>query len=143
MDTADGSEGSQVEPVERITICLPDLSQKSFAQCGDPNFQCILKHYYDSPENNATERLVRLKAKLTLAPTADFWSILLEEMCGIMGAQCGLVAKRMMVDGETPVVQLPSLGEPGSCLMGVGFYLDNGKDVKEMYHDYRYQAYER
>jgi hypothetical protein len=39
--------------------------------------------------------------------------------------------------------QMPSLGEPGSWLMGTAFYLNGGSAVKKMYHDFKYQAYRR
>jgi hypothetical protein len=65
----------------------------------------------------------------------------MEEMCDILGSQCGFVAKRMLVDDQDSAVEMPALGEPGSCLMGVAFYINNGADVKELYRDYRYHAY--
>jgi len=47
----------------------------------------------------------------------------------------------MLVDDQDSAVEMPELGEPGSCLMGVAFYLNNGADVKQLYRDYRYHAY--
>lgn len=146
MGPKDGPEVPQAEPIERVTLCLPDPSRDpndSVSHSGDPGFRKLLKQYYHSPENDATERLVRLKAKLTNTSTTEFWRLLLEEMCDIIGAQCGMVAKRMLVDDETAAVEMPPLGEPGSCLMAVAFYLNNGTDVKEMHRDYRYHAYGR
>ena len=67
----------------------------------------------------------------------------MEEMCDIVGAQCGFVAKRVLVDDENTAVEMPPIGEPGSCLLGVAFYLNGGHAVKQMYHDYRYHAYGR
>jgi hypothetical protein len=67
--------------------------------------------------------------------------MLMEEMCDITGSQCGFVAKRVLVDDQNSAVEMPELGEPGSCLMGVAFYVNNGADVKELYRDYRYHAY--
>ena len=47
----------------------------------------------------------------------------------------------MLVDDQDSAIEMPELGEPGSCLMGVAFYINNGADVKDMYRDYRYHAY--
>jgi hypothetical protein len=131
------------ELLERATICVPDFAKEAVAHCGDDGFQNILQKYFDSPESNASERLVKLKDKLKDASTYDFWGILMEEMCDILGAQCGFVAKRILVDGQNTAVEIPPLGEPGSCLLGVAFYLNNGSDVKSLYRDYRYHAYGR
>lgn len=131
------------EHLERATICLPDFSKKAVSHCGDDGFKSILQKYFDSPESNASERLVKLKDKLRDASTFDFWGILMEEMCDIVGAQCGFVAKHALVDDENTAVEMPVLGEPGSCLLGVAFYLNNGADVKSLYRNYRYHAYGR
>jgi hypothetical protein len=131
------------EHLERATICLPDFSKQAVSHGGDDSFTSILQKYFDSSESNASERLVKLKEKLRDASTYDFWGILMEEMCDIVGAQCGFVAKRILVDDENTAVEMPPLGEPGSCLLGVAFYLNNGADVKSMYRDYKYQAYGR
>jgi hypothetical protein len=127
--------------LERLTLCLPDFEADSVAQVGDPGFKGCLQQYFASPESNAAERLVTLKAKLMTVSTYDFWTLLMEEMCSITGSQCGFVAKRMLVDDENTAVEMPELGEPGSCLMGVAFYLNNGRDVNKLYRDYRYHAY--
>jgi hypothetical protein len=131
------------ELLERATICLPDFSKKAVSHCGDDGFKSILQKYFDSPESNASERLVKLKEKLRDASTYDFWGILMEEMCDIVGAQCGFVAKCILVDDENTAVEMPPLGEPGSSLLGVAFYLNNGADVKSLCRDYRYHAYGR
>lgn len=131
------------EHLERATICLPDFSKQAVSHCGDDGFKSILQKYFNSAENNASERLVKLKDKLRDASTYEFWGILMEEMCDIVGAQCGFVAKRILMDDKNTAVEMPPLGEPGSCLLGVAFYLNNGADVKRMYRNYRYHAYGR
>jgi hypothetical protein len=128
---------------ERATLCLPDFVNDRILHRGDDGFEAVLRQYYDSAENNATERLVALKSKLRGASTHDFWAILMEETCSILGAQCSMVAKRILVDDENSAVEMPPLKEPGSCLLGVAFYLDNGHDIKDMHRDYRYHAYGR
>jgi hypothetical protein len=129
--------------LERSTLCMPDFEKDTVSHCGDDGFKSVLQQYFRSPESNAAERLVKLKDRLRPASTHDFWTILMEEMCAITGAQCGFVAKRILVDDENTAVEMPPLGEPGSCLLGVAFYLNDGHDFNQMYHDYRYHAYGR
>jgi len=132
---------SHPDLLDRATLCLPNFANDSILHGGDEGFKDVLKQYIPSSESNACERLVELKSKLRMASTHDFWAILLEEMCDITGSQCGLVAKRILVDDETSAVEMPEYGEPGSCLMAIAFYLNNGTDVKEMHRDYRYHVY--
>ena len=127
--------------LDRETLCLPHFGKDSILHGGDEGFKDVLRQYFPSAESNASERLVGLKSKLRNASTHDFWGILMEEMCDITGSQCGFVAKRILVDAQDSAVEMPALGEPGSCLMGVAFYINNGADVKELYRDYRYHAY--
>ncbi|KAH6671129.1 HHK17, histidine kinase-group VII protein [Halenospora varia] len=127
--------------IDRASLCLPDFARDSIVHGGDAGFTEVLQQYFPTHESNATDRLVDLKCRLKCASTHDFWAILLEEMCDITGSQCGFVAKRMLVDDQNSAVEMPELGEPGSCLMGVAFYINNGSDVKDLYRDYRYHAY--
>ena len=129
--------------LKRTTLCLPDFKKDVVLHCGDEGFENVLQQYFRSPESNAAERLVKLKTKLKDASTHDFWAMLMEEMCDIVGAQCGFVAKRILVDDENTAVEMPPIGEPGSCLLGVALYLNGGTAVKSMSHDYRYHAYGR
>ncbi|TVY81188.1 Sensory/regulatory protein RpfC [Lachnellula suecica] len=127
--------------IDRTTLCLPNFAQDSIVHGGDEGFKDVLRQYFPTSESNATERLVDLKARLRKASTHDFWAILMEDMCDITGSQCGFVAKRMLVDDQDSAVEMPPLGEPGSCLMAVAFYLNNGVGVKKLFRDYRYHAY--
>jgi hypothetical protein len=127
--------------LDRASLCLPDFSKDVIVHGGEAGFKDVLRQYFPTAESNASERLVTLKSKLRNASTHDFWGILMEEMCDITGSQCGFVAKRMLVDDQESAVEMPELGEPGSCLMGVAFYVNNGSDVKKLYRDYRYHAY--
>lgn len=63
-----------------------------------------------------------MKKKLRAASGTDFWAILMREMTAIAGAQCGFVAKRILVDVDAngALVEQPALGDEGSCLMGTG-----------------------
>ena len=141
-DMDKGTEESSPDYIiDRATLCLPDFARNTVVHRGDEGFQDVLRQYFPLAESNATERLIDLKARLRNASTHDFWGILMEEMCDITGSQCGFVAKRMLVDDQDSAVEMPPLGEPGSCLMGVAFYVNNGAEVKELYRDYRYHAF--
>ena len=135
------SEPGPEHIIDRVTLCLPDLANDSIVHAGDEGFKDTLRLYFPTAESNASERLVSLKSKLRGASTHDFWAILMEEMCDITGSQCGFVAKRILVDDQDSVVEMPELGEPGSCLLGVALYINNGSNVKELHRDYRYHAY--
>jgi len=144
METTTDEERPQTpadELLDRASLCLPHFGKDSILHGGDEGFKDVLRQYFPSAESNASERLVDLKSRLRSASTHDFWGLLMEEMCDITGAQCGFVAKRMLVDDQDSAVEMPELGEPGSCLMGVAFYINNGSDVKQLYRDYRYHAY--
>jgi hypothetical protein len=140
-DTAEPHDLPRESLIDRTTLCLPNYTTGSVIYGGEKGFKDALRRYFPAAESNASERLVELKAKLREASTQDFWGILLEEMCEIMGSQCGFVAKRMLVDDQDGAVKMPELGEPGSSLMGVAFYINNGTGIKETYRDYRYQAF--
>jgi hypothetical protein len=128
-------------PVERPNLCISDLPRDVVSHNGDDGFAQLLQLYYETPENNTCERLIGLKNVLRKASTYDFWTILTKEMCEITNAQCGMVAKRILLGDENMAVEMPPLGEEGSCLLGVAFYLNNGHGFEKMYHDYKYQAY--
>ncbi|RDW77074.1 hypothetical protein BP6252_05127 [Coleophoma cylindrospora] len=128
------------EPIDRATLCLPDYDSDRIVHQGDVGFKDALRQYFPVTESDATERLVNLKSALRNASTHDFWALLMEEMCAITGAQCAFVAKRMLVDDQDSAVEMPPLGEPGSCLMGVAFYINTATE-KHLYRDYRYHAY--
>lgn len=127
--------------IDRQTLCLPDFSEGSILHSGNDGFTNILGRYFPAAESNASERLVKLKSQLRKADTHDFWRVLMEGMCDITGAQCGLVAKRMLVDDQDTAVELPELGEEGSCLMGVAFYTKNGDKEPTLERDYKYKAF--
>lgn len=140
MSVASNSFTEVPAHLKRETVCLADIPRDTVLHSGDAGFCEMLQEHFVTPENNASEELVALKAKLRPASTRDFWTIVLEGICKIAGAQSGFVSKRILVDDETTAVEMPPLGEPGSCLMGIGFYLLDGESA-QMYHDYQYLAY--
>lgn len=127
--------------MNRTSLCMSGPNPCVATHDGDPTFvQSVLEHF-TVQENNAVERLVLLKAALKEASTFDFWSILMEGMTSITGAQYGFVAKRILVDDQNSAVEMPPIGEPGSCLLGVAFYYNDGRELKNLHRDYKYLAY--
>lgn len=127
--------------LERTTICVSGPEPGVPAHGGDVGFRETMEEHYSVAESNAVEQLVRLKTQLRSASTYDFWSLLMEGMTSITGAQYGFVAKRILVNDQDSAVEMPPIGEPGSCLMGIAFYYNDGKELKDLHRDYKYLAY--
>src|SRR5438552_533767 len=135
------TENKPPDPVDRHTLCLPIHSKKTIVHAGDEGFSEELRRNFHTTETNANERLVKLKTKLRTASTEEFWSLLMVEMCAITDSQYGFVAKRILVDDQSAAVEMPAIGEEGSCLMGVAFYFNDGHGTEKMFRDYEYSAY--
>ena len=138
-DPAAGEE--LVGMMRRTSLCMSGPCPGVAAHNGDTSFLQSVMEHYTVQENNATERLVLLKSELKEASTYDFWRILMEGMTTICGAQYGFVAKRILVDDQDSAVEMPPIGEPGSCLLGVAFYYNDGRELKNLHRDYKYLAY--
>jgi len=130
-----------IPTVERRSLCLPSAEPGIAAHFGELGFEDSLNKYVPSPESTAAEKLVQLKDELKTADTETFWSRLMEGMTEICSSQYAFVAKRILVDDHDAAVEMPPLGEPGSCLMGVAFYYNDGKVKKAMMRDWRYLAW--
>ncbi|CAF9942615.1 MAG: hypothetical protein ALECFALPRED_009842 [Alectoria fallacina] len=127
--------------MERTTLCVSGPEPGIAAHDGDKGFRETVQQHYSVVENNVVEQLVRLKQSLREATTYDFWSLLMEGMTSITGAQYGFVTKRILVDDQNSAVEMPPIGEPGSCLLGVAFYYNDGEQLKNLHRDYKYLAY--
>ena len=136
-----GRHGADGLVIERKTLCLSSPTPGLATHSGHGDFEESIVKYFQIPENNAAERLVALKADLRKADTEEFWRRLMEGMTEICHAQYGFVAKRILVDDHDSAVEMPPIGEPGSCLMGVAFYYNDGQLQKGMHRDYKYLAW--
>ena len=134
-------DGGLVGMMRRTSLCISGPCPGVATHDGDTGFVEHVKQHYTIQENNAVERLVLLKGELKEASTYEFWRILMEGMTSITGAQYGFVAKRILVDDQNSAVEMPLIGEPGSCLLGVAFYYNDGREVKNLHRDYKYLAY--
>lgn len=127
--------------LERTTLCVSGPDPGIPAHDGDDGFRETVGQHYSVQENNAVEQLVRLKKKMRAASTYDFWTLLMEGMTAITGAQYGFVTKRILVDDQNSAIEMPPIGEPGSCLLGVAFYYNDGEQLEDLHRDYKYLAY--
>jgi hypothetical protein len=126
-DDDDEEDDDGPDPVlERQTLCISRPKPNYILHCGDDGFRAELGNWYNKAENNATERLVRLKAKLKEASTENFWTLATEGLAELSGAQYAFISKRMLVDDEDSAVEMPPYGQEGSCLMAQAFYYNDG-----------------
>ncbi|RMZ80436.1 hypothetical protein DV737_g3007, partial [Chaetothyriales sp. CBS 132003] len=127
---------------ERTNLCLASPDPGVALHAHDPGFVPALRRHYSVAESVAAEQLMRLKAELRDVDTETFWLRLLEGMTDIAHAQYGFVAKRMEVDDEHGArLELPALGDEGSCLRGVALYYNDGYTRRALHRDYKYRAW--
>ncbi|RMZ79188.1 hypothetical protein DV738_g3489, partial [Chaetothyriales sp. CBS 135597] len=127
---------------ERANLCLPSAEPGVALHARDPGFGSLLRHQYSAPESVAAEQLMRLKAEIRDADTDTFWLRLLEGMTNIAHAQYGFVTRRVEVDDDHGIsVELPPLGEEGSCLRCVALYCNDGLTRPRLHLDYKYHAW--
>ncbi|KAF2795626.1 putative histidine kinase HHK17p [Melanomma pulvis-pyrius CBS 109.77] len=136
-------EPSTVPPdiVERETLCLSTPTPGMVAHGGDLGFKEELLRLYSFPESNAAESLVKLKDVLRKADSESFWPLLTEGLANIADAQYAFVSKRILVDDDDLAVEMPPIGEPGACLMGLAFYVNDGHGTKHQLRNFKYHAY--
>jgi hypothetical protein len=136
------SQGPSTSPViERKSLCLSSPNPGLASHYGQTGFTDTISRHFPAPENNAAEKLVQLKAELKIADTETFWRRLMEGMTEICHSQYAFVAKRILVDDHDSAVEMPPIGEPGSCLLGVAFYYNDGQDIQGLHRDYKYLAW--
>ncbi|KAK4941333.1 hypothetical protein LTR10_018743 [Elasticomyces elasticus] len=130
-----------VPHVERRSLCLASSQPGVPNQYGEDGFVKNIANHFRPNESNALERLVDLKRELREADTETFWRRLMEGMTELCQAQFGFVAKRILVDDQKSAVEMPPIGEHGSCLLGVAFYYHDGDKQPTMLRDYKYLAW--
>ncbi|KAL6708708.1 hypothetical protein ACN47E_002404 [Coniothyrium glycines] len=129
--------------IERQSLCLSRPIPGLVVQQGVHGFKDELSRHFNTAESNAAEQLVSLKNRLHKADTDSFWLHLTQGLAHIADAQYAFVSKRILVDDKNVAVELPPIGEPGSCLMGEAFYIndDNGNGPGHM-RNFKYHAYQ-
>ncbi len=129
--------------IERQSLCFSLPRPGMVVQQGDSNFKKELARLFDPAESNAAEQLVLLKSRLREADTDGFWAMLTKGLAKIADAQYAFVSKRILVDDKDVAVELPRIGEPGACLMGEAFYIndDHGNGPGHL-RNFKYHAYQ-
>lgn len=127
--------------IERQTLCLPGPVPGIAIHAGEPDFANNVGKHYATLENNIAEKLVQLKHELVRRDGEGFWNKLMEGMTDICDAQFAFVSKRILVDDQQTAVEMPPIGEVGSCLMAVALYFNDGKGIEGSFRDYKYYAW--
>jgi hypothetical protein len=138
----DGYPAMPPEIIERQSLCLAQPMPGVVAQPGQSGFKEQLARIFDTYESNAAEQLVELKDSLRNADTDTFWALLTKGLAHIADAQYAFVSKRILVEDKDVPVELPPIGEPGACLMGEAFYIndDQGNGPGHL-RNFKYHAY--
>ncbi|OAG13843.1 sensor protein rcsC [Alternaria alternata] len=129
--------------IERQSLCFSRPEPGMVVQQGENGFREELSQLYVPAESNAAEQLVKLKDSLRKADTDSFWIQLTQGLAKIADAQYAFVSKRILVDDKNVAVELPPIGEPGACLMGEAFYIndDHGNGPGHL-RNFKYHAYQ-
>jgi hypothetical protein len=138
----EGHAAMPLDIIERQSLCLAQPMPGMVAQPGQSGFKAELARIFDPAESNAAEQLVELKDALRNADTDTFWAVLTKGLAHIADAQYAFVSKRILVDDKDVPVELPPIGEPGACLMGEAFYInDDAGNGPGHLRNFKYHAY--
>ncbi|KAK3069272.1 hypothetical protein LTR53_012527, partial [Teratosphaeriaceae sp. CCFEE 6253] len=127
--------------MQRQSICFPKRGTQNVLHNGDPSFQQELTRLYSAPENTALEGLTTLKQALRTLPTDDFWAAATEGMSKILGAEMTFIIKRVLVDDHDAAVEMPPLGEPGSCMLAAAFHYCGRDGTKDTLRQTKFHAW--
>lgn len=133
--------GELESPVERTSICFPHHGTQDVLQRGDAAFKDELHRWYSPAENEALEYLVKLKADMRRASQDDFWAITTEGLSKLLGADISFVMKRVLVDDQESAVEMPPIGEPGSCIMAAALHYHALDDSRATTKATKFHAY--
>lgn len=139
----EGQEAAKAPELKsRKSICLaPSVIPSVIIHDGDKNFTQELARLYPTSESNALEELLQLKETLRNTSNDEFWAICAERLATILGAQLSFIAKRILVDDQDTAVEMPPIGEPGSCLMASAWYYNDGHGCAGSATNMKYHAY--
>ncbi|KAF2134136.1 hypothetical protein P153DRAFT_105140 [Dothidotthia symphoricarpi CBS 119687] len=141
----DKSNDAPIPPdiIERQSLAISMPMPGMVAQAGEHGFKQELSRIYDPAESNAAEQVVKLKDALRNADTDSFWALLTEGLALITDAQYAFVSKRVLVNDKDVAVEMPPIGEPGACLMGEAFYINNDQgNGPGLLRNFKYHAYQ-
>ncbi len=121
--------GSGSRAMERETICFPHRGTQDVIHQSDADFNQEIDRLYDPAESDALESVLKLKAHIQTLPTDDFWEAITDGISDILGADMSFISKRMLVDDQDAAVEMPPIGEPGSCLMATALHYRSSTDA--------------
>jgi hypothetical protein len=129
--------------IERQSLCLSQPMPGAVVQKGVNGFKDELSRHYNTAESNAAEQVVQLKNRLRKADNDSFWALLTQGLANIVDSQYAFVSKRILVDDKDVAVELPPIGEPGACLMGEAFYINDDQGTGPGHlRNFKYHAYQ-
>lgn len=143
-DTHDNSHSGKAPAataMERHSICFPRPGTKTILEKGSQGFRDELRRLYATDENNALESLIELKTHLRTLSNTDYWSAATEGLSKLLGAEITFVMKRMLVDDHDTAVEMPPLGETGSCLMAAALHYCTLDGSKHTVKETKFHAY--
>ncbi|CAF9923164.1 MAG: hypothetical protein GOMPHAMPRED_002754 [Gomphillus americanus] len=126
--------------LSRKTLCLASEAPGFTLHDGDDQFLRLVSNHYSAAENDAAEKLMKLKRTVASLPADRFWRVLLPGIADILKAEYITIAKRILEDDPNSVVEMPAIGEPGSCFNAVALYVNDGK-TEDLFTDYSYLTY--
>lgn len=147
FDVTDGGASISVgDPGQPAILNKPAIVPGTPPETVIPNCQFETGYrnsrFFEIGQTNAIERLVALKNELRDADSERFWVRLMEGLTAMCNAQCAFVAKNSETNGEDTDVEMLSLDERSSSLLGVAVYYNDGKSIQAMHRDYKYLAWD-
>jgi hypothetical protein len=124
-----------------LAVSNPQRNPAAILTAGDASFTDEASRHYGEFEGAATDRLIALKRCLRQAKDDEFWSVATRGIARLLGAQYAFVSKQLEVDDDDPSAAYPPLGEPGSCLMGLSVYFNDGNGSEMEQKKTKYSAY--
>lgn len=127
--------------LDRLSMCFSTAAPGEVLQGGDPRFAHELTQFYPAAEAMASEKLVQLKSRLLAATREEFWATVTKGIADVADAQYAFISKRILANDQDIPVEMPPIGEKGSCLMGMAYYYKDGKGTEGTAPDIKYEAY--
>ncbi|KAF2452496.1 hypothetical protein BDY21DRAFT_405443 [Lineolata rhizophorae] len=127
---------------ERESLCVAMPQPGMVLHAKDEGFREEVDRLFVPEENAAAARLIELKDKLRRTKTEDFWEAASEGLTALTGAQFAFISKRVLYNDDSVTIELPPMGEKGSCLMGAAFYWRNDEGKPGSLRNIKYHAYD-
>ena len=131
-----------IDPVTRDSVCFAQPRPYVETLPGTKGFQATLSRLYAPHENRALTELVKLKNQLRNATSEEFWMSITEGLARLTGAQVALVSRRILYDEHKLAVEMPPLGEPGSCLMASSIFFEDEAGHGETKRNWKHEAFQ-